>query len=127
MNEKNQFPLPCIIYDHKCTLCERFKLALKKIGVDKRYSFASIHEKSIYEQYPELKEDECHQVMHLIDVNGTIYKGPDAITHLISEFPGVSKFSWLIESDMGKKTLDYFYSMVNKCRGHLINKCPDCK
>lgn len=118
--------LPLLIYDSECTLCVRFTQALKRLPGTSDINTVSIHEEKIYEEYPALKKEECHQVVHLILQDGKIIAGPEVLEYLVEQFPGVSKFSWLIESNMGKKTIDYFHKVANKCRQSLIKRCSTC-
>ena len=87
----------------------------------------SIHNNEIYETYPELEKEKCSETMHLIDDEGKIHKGSNAINYLIAKIPEVSKFAWLAQTGMGKKAIDFFYSMANKYREGLKNDCPTCK
>lgn len=87
----------------------------------------SIHEKEVYEEYPFLNEEKCHESLHIIDEAKNVYVGGEAIQYLIGHFPQVSKFAWLYESDIGKKTIDFFYDTANKYRRSLLNRCSGCK
>jgi predicted DCC family thiol-disulfide oxidoreductase YuxK len=121
------FKLPLIIYDSNCSLCVRFTQALQKIPGTNHIHKVSLHEEKLFEQFSSLNKEECHNVVHLILENGEILAGPKVIEYLIERFPGVSKFAWLIESEMGQKTIDYFHKAANKARQSLIKRCPTCK
>lgn len=119
--------LPLILFDSECPLCCRFKQALERLPGTERYNFVSIHEEKIYSIYTFLSKESCNKDLHVIDGQDKIYVGSEAIRHLVSQFPGTSKFTWLIESNMGKKTVDYFYKMADRYRESLLNWCSDCK
>ncbi|HLE12893.1 MAG: hypothetical protein A2504_13315 [Bdellovibrionales bacterium RIFOXYD12_FULL_39_22] len=121
-----KYPLPIILYDSRCQLCERFKVSLERANIHEKYNIVSIHDELIYQAYPVLNPAECKKHIHMIEIDGSILKGPDVIARLIDNFPIVSKFAWLIESDMGKKTLDYFYNMASRYRENVINRCGNC-
>ena len=121
------FQLPLIVYDAKCSLCERFTQALQKIPGTDHINKISRHNEKLFDQFPSLEKEECHKVVHLILENGNILAGPKVIEYLIEQFPGVSRFAWLIESEMGKKTISYFHKVANKARQSLIKRCPTCK
>ena len=87
----------------------------------------SIHEEGIFTFLKELNKEDCFREVHLIDERGNIIKGPDVITYLAKDFPGVSKIAWLLESQMGKTATKVFYNAVNKYRESLLNRCPKCK
>ncbi len=121
-----KYKLPILIYDAQCTLCTRFKISLEKLSTFKDLSTVSIHEEDIYIEFPDLNMEECHQEIHLITEEAVILKGSKVIEYLLKQNPTVSKFSWLIESNQGQKTINYFYNMANKYRETLIKKCTTC-
>ena len=126
-SSKSNYNLPIILFDSECSLCVRFKQSLDRIGASDKYNMVSLHDDHVYELYPFLDKDKCQEAIHLVDENKQVFVGSDTLEHIIKNYPGVSKFSWLIESEMGKKTLDMFYSLSNKYRDSLLNKCPKCK
>jgi hypothetical protein len=85
-----------------------------------------LQEDWLYESYPELERDECEKTIHLLDQDRNILKGAEAIEFLISFYPGVKKFAWLIESDSGKKTVNFFYDKVNELREKVKKNCHGC-
>lgn len=124
---KNNFKLPILLFDHKCSLCLRFKQSLDRIPESEYIQKISIHDEKIYDVFPMLDRSLCHEAMHIIDLDKSIHIGPDALSWLIKEIPIVSKFSWLAESEIGKKSIDFFYKMAQKYRTSLLNRCPTCK
>jgi len=125
-SEQDKWKLPLILFDSECSLCKRFKEALEKIDHTHKLNFISIHEKSIYQSFPQLDIKDCHDSVHLIDENKKIYKGPEVIEYLIHFYPVVSKFAWLVETNIGKKAIDFFYKTVNELRKSELNPCPSC-
>ena len=124
---KNKYDLPIILFDSECSLCVRFKQSLDRIGASDKYNMISLHDEYVYELYPFLNKEQCQEAIHMVDENKQIFIGSDTLEQIVKNYPAVSKFSWLIESEMGKKTLDLFYSMSNRYRDSLLNKCPKCK
>ena len=124
---KNNFKLPILIYDHRCSLCLRFKQSLDKLSESEHIQKVSIHNEEIYKTFPMLDKKLCHEAIHIIDSSKNVHIGPDALSWLINEIPAVSKFAWLAESEIGKKSIDFFYKMAQKYRSSLLNRCPTCK
>ena len=120
------FKAPIILFDNDCILCKRFKESLEKIPEIHEYSFIPIQNDNIFSAFPHLNKEECFETLHLIDFEGKVYQGGKAVSHLIEKFPMVAKFAWLVEKDVGKKTVDFFYNAVNKYRKALKRKCPKC-
>ena len=120
------FPLPVILYDNECNLCIRFMKAFERIPNTSEYSFIPIQNEEIFSTFPQLDREECFETLHLIDKDGKILKAGEATSFLIKKFPMVAKFKWLIEKDMGKKTISIFYDVVNKYRQAIKKSCPKC-
>lgn len=127
MTDTQKYQLPVLIYDSECTLCNRFKLALDRIPETKYISKVSLHDEKLYEQFPFLTIENCEAELHLLLENDQVLVGKQALKYLISSFPAVSKFSWLIDSKMGQKALDLFYESTKRYRESLLNRCPKCK
>ena len=129
MNSNNnniKFPLPCMLYDDLCPLCVRFKQTLEKIPGTKEISMVPLSNIEIFEIYPQLNKKNCKKELHILDCNQKVHKGSSAIEFLVNKFPMVSKFAWLIESEVGKKALNYFYQTANNYREKLKKRCEEC-
>lgn len=118
--------LPILLFDSKCPLCVRFKDSLMRLDGAHSITPVSIYNDDIYKQYPFLDRDSCQQEVHFITKDGQVLKGNQAIEHLIKLYPLVNSFSWLIESNMGKKAINYFHQMTDTYRKNLKRKCPSC-
>jgi predicted DCC family thiol-disulfide oxidoreductase YuxK len=115
-----------LLYDSECTLCVRFKKALEYLDNDSQLNFKSIYDPSVYVSYPDLDEERCKEIIHLIDHEGRVFRGADVITFLLKIFPGVSKFSWLLDSESGKKASNAFYKKINDIRNMKKRNCYTC-
>jgi len=121
-----KYSLPLLLYDDECPMCVRFAQSLKMLDATKSINSVSIYDVGIYKVYPELDMDECEEVIHLIDENHVVLKGPAVLEYLIKTSPAVSKFSWLIERGMGKHALEFFYNRVNDYRNIIKSHCTEC-
>ncbi|MFI5391295.1 MAG: DCC1-like thiol-disulfide oxidoreductase family protein [Bacteriovoracales bacterium] len=115
-----------ILYDENCGLCRRFKEALERIPGTEEISMVSVHDEKIYSTFPLLNKKECLEEPHFIDENFNIFKGKEAITQIIKRFPLAKEFSWLVESDMGQKAIDFFNKVAKSYREELNNNCKGC-
>jgi len=115
-----------IIYDDSCSLCTRFKVALERLPGTEKILMVSVHDENIYASIPQLVKSECLREIHFVDLNLNIFKGKDAMTQVIKRFPLAEKFSWLIESGMGQKAINYFNETAKFYRDHLIKDCKNC-
>ncbi len=115
-----------ILYDDKCPLCKRFKEALERIPGTEFLSMISIHDENIYLTFPQLNKEDCLKDLHFIDQNFTIFKGNDALTQIIKRFPHAQNFTWLIESNMGQRAINFFNKVAKSFREELIKDCKNC-
>ena len=120
--------LPILLFDEECEMCKRFKISLEQIDREKKINFIPVQEQEIFKAYPQLDVKMCYEKVHLIDEDNTVYQGSKVVEFLVKSFPQVSKFSWLLETNMGQKALDFFYDRVNEYRKSSHKKnCPKCK
>lgn len=115
-----------LLYDDTCSLCRRFKDALERIPGSEKIQMVSVHDENIYVSLPQLEKNECLKEIHFVDLNLNVFKGKDALTQVIKRFPLAEKFSWLIESGMGQKVINYFNDTAKFYREHLIKDCKNC-
>lgn len=116
---------PTLIYDNECPLCVRFSQALNKLEATAHIQAIPLQNPEVYEMFPDLSYEDTVKELHLID-NDTTYRGSQVIEYLITLSPLVKKFSWLIESESSKKTLNIFYQTANLYREALRKRCTKC-
>jgi predicted DCC family thiol-disulfide oxidoreductase YuxK len=115
-----------ILYDENCSLCKRFKEALERIPGTEKIKMISVHDEYIFNSFPQLDKNECLKEIHFLDSNLNVFKGKDAVTQIIKRFPLAETFSWLVESKMGQKAINYFNEVAKSYREHLIKDCKNC-
>lgn len=119
-----KYHLPLILFDPECPLCVRFKQGLEYL--DKNLNFVSARDEEIYTHFPELSRQACLEKVHLVTADKTILSGPEVVDYLVKTLPGVSKLSWLLENEQGKKVKDFFYQKVEELRELTNKKDSDC-
>ncbi len=115
-----------LFYDSQCTLCARFKIALERINLSEEIVFMDINLPENLLNFPMLKIEDCQATLHLVKSN-QVYVGGEAIKEIVKIIPLASKFTWLIESNMGNKASHFFYDQVEKLRHRHKEKCHHCK
>ena len=123
--------VPVILFDDKCTLCRRFKDALQFLDKENRLSFVSIHNRrEIHDLNTNLKlelnKKELAETVHLIDESYSLHRGVEVVEYLIKFYPAAAKLRWLLESNRGKKAVQFFYDKVNQFKRSKVNPCRDC-
>lgn len=85
-----------------------------------------LQDENLYNHFTELTMEACFEEIHYIDEHGLVKKGNEVAEALVNKFPQVQKFAWLIESEMGKKAIDYFHHVASNYRKRLKKDCPSC-
>lgn len=124
--KQSHYKLPVLIYDEDCPLCVRFMQTLEKLPGTERITKIPLQDENLYFHFTEITQDQCFEEIHYIDESGNILKGNQVHEALIGMFPAVKKFSWLIESQMGQKAIDYFHHMASNYRKKLKKECSGC-
>lgn len=119
---------PVLIFDSNCPLCTRFKQGLELMDSSKRIRFVPLQDKDIFNEFLEITYEECSSQVHLITEDRKILKGPEVVEYLIKSLPCVSKLSWLLDSESGKKATQFFYQKVEGLKEILKEKedCNEC-
>lgn len=117
---------PILIFDQECQLCVRFKQGLDYLDKQELVRKVPLQEEWLYQTYPQLSKDECEATIHLLDESGNVHKGPEVVEFLVKFYPGIKKFAWLVESERGKKTVEFFYDKVNELREKVKKNCKNC-
>jgi len=122
----NKYPVPFVLFDDQCVLCTRFKQAFERSPQRQTLHFVSVHDDQIYHQYPFLEKALCLKEIHLVQENLQVLQGPDVMEYLLKNMPWCQPFLWLIETDKGKKALNYFYQKSDQLREKLKRDCGTC-
>ena len=117
--------LPILIYDSECTLCNRFRQGVQRLDTHNQINCISLHDEKLYEYSSKLNREECSKTIHLL-THDELLSGSQVIEYLITIIPGVKKLSWLLESEQGKKAIDFFYNKVNELKNKRTG-CSNCK
>lgn len=125
MEEKPK--LPILLFDQECPLCVRFKETLIRTEGFENLNPIAYQNDEVYIAYPSLSKENCAAEIHLLLEDESILKGSDALAYLLKLNPSISKFSWLIESNMGKKAIDYFHQMTDYYRQVARKRCSSCQ
>lgn len=121
------YQLPLILFDPECPLCLRFKQGLEHL--DRSLNFVSAREEAVYAEFPELSRQTCLEKVHMITSDRRILSGPQVVDELLKTLPGVSRLSWLLDNEQGRKVKEFFYQKVEELREITKKKeegCDEC-
>lgn len=113
-----------VYYDSQCTLCLRYHQAVELIASGKIEWLDINDPMTVYP--PGSTLEDLLSELHVLREDGTLVRGGDAIKEIITVIPGAGRFSWLIESDSAKRTLNSFYETSERLRQRLLKSCSSC-
>jgi len=108
-----------LLFDGECPYCCRFAEMVRKFDHDNLVAIISLQEHSLDDDTIPL--DELLEDVHLLDREGNILKGGDAVNRIITLVPGVRPFRWMVESRWGHKGTELLYRTMKSFRG--CRKC----
>ncbi len=125
-----ELKLPLLVYDAQCPLCVRFKQGLERLDVNQRVCYVALSESEVFARYPQLNAADCASQIHYVREDGAVLVGGEVITELLKHFPAVGKLAWLLETEVGKKAVNFFYQQVENLRQKIKadeESCPTCR
>ncbi len=122
-----ELKLPLLIYDSECPLCVRFKQSLEKLDVNHRVQYVPLTHDEVFKTYQQLDPEKCRARVHYLTETGNVLTGGEVITELLKHFPGVGRMAWLLDSEAGKKTAEFFYQTVETLRQKAKADEESCK
>ena len=95
MNEHpSSKPKPLLIYDGQCGFCRRWIHRWTFVTGD-RIDYAPYQE--VAERFPNIAPEHFKQAAHLVEPDGTVYRGAHAILRSTASAPGHGRWLWLYE------------------------------
>ena len=123
------YGLPLLIYDDLCPLCVRFKQGLERWDVQHTISYVPLQDEEVFKVFPQLDPLRCHEKIHYLCESGKILVGGEIIPELLRHYPGIEKMAWLLESEVARRSANFFYEKIEKIRLKIKNdekQCNDC-
>lgn len=106
---------PTLIYDGECSFCRHWVESWqKKIGgaVDAKSSQSAIS------SFPQLKSINLSEAVALVDQDGTVYQGAEAVFRALAKNPKRGKGLWFYQKFPGGAGIsEWFYRRVSRHRG----------
>ena len=95
-----------------------------------RVCYVPLENEEVFIRYPQLQKAECAAKVHYLREDGVVLVGGEVITELLKHYPAIGKLAWLLETEMGKKTVDFFYQQVENVRQKMKadeESCGTCR
>jgi predicted DCC family thiol-disulfide oxidoreductase YuxK len=116
---------PALVYDGRCRFC--VDQATRLAGwLGGRVRLESFRDPGVVASHPGLTEAACDQALHLIEADGTIHRGADAVARALRLRPALAPVGWLYYLPGVRQLADAAYAVVARNRFRLRgDACSD--
>jgi predicted DCC family thiol-disulfide oxidoreductase YuxK len=88
--------VPVVIYDANCHLCESIKNGLSRWGRKREVRFLHFEDPQACALQPDLYGVDYLDAIRFIDRSGKLWKGADAVRHLLKMMPFGLPIAWIL-------------------------------
>ena len=118
-------PSSVVLFDGACVFCRRSAERLRRwIGHDQDVSFRSFRDPGVLAIAPDLTEAECERALQLVEPDGRVYPGAEAIARLLARRP-LGKLALAYYLPGLRQLIDVAYAWVARNRFRLRGR-DDC-
>ena len=86
---------PVLIYDGECPFCLKQIERIKRRDTEASFEYVPRQTPGLDERFPRLAEGDFDSGMRLIQPDGIIHVGADAVYHIARRLPGWRRLAWL--------------------------------
>ena len=116
-----------VFYDQNCQICRNIKSALYLLDSQRQLIFHPIQNDDIYKNYPSLNYWDCRRTIHIIDQNGQVKSGEQAVEEILNILELINKAKPIYQSSFGRIGLKLFYKYLNEYRLKKVGECKECR
>lgn len=87
--------MPVLVYDGECNFCRRSVERIRKRDAAGAIECVPRQADGLTDRYPQLLEGDFNTGMRLIEPDGTVHVGADAMYHVMRELPRWRRLAWL--------------------------------
>ena len=118
-------PQPVLIYDGRCRFCVREAGRVQR-WVDGRVRLESFRDPGVVERYPGLTLAQCEQALQLVEPDGRIHSGAEAVARTLRLNPRIAPLTWIYYVPLLRSVFDLGYRIVARNRFRLRGQvCAD--
>ena len=119
---------PLVVYDGECPFCQRQVELLRRWDRDGRFVPTPKQTPGLIERFPRLAESDFNTGMRLIETDGTIWVGADAVYHIARRLPGWRRVAWLYRAPGIHRLARVLYAWIAANRYRLVRRrcSKDC-
>lgn len=118
-----------IVYDGECHFCIEQVGKIKRMDRERQFDYLPRQSPDLDRRFPALKTMNFEEGMRVVDPEGSIYIGADAVFQIARRLPGTRMIAWLYHVPVLKQFARRTYKWIAANRKKLGRTCEDnaCK
>lgn len=123
--EENQASRPVVVYDGECPFCQRQVRRMKRRDTATIFDYLPRQTEGLEERFPKLSEGDFNTGMRLVNPDGSVSAGADAVYHIARRLKGWQRLAWLYRVPVLQWIFRSAYTWIAKNRYRLAKKCEN--
>jgi predicted DCC family thiol-disulfide oxidoreductase YuxK len=116
---------PVVVYDGECPFCLKHVDRMQRCDRGKTFEYQPRQASGLEDRFPRLAEGDFNSGMRLIDPDGSISVGADAIYNIARQLDGWKYLAWLYRVPGFNAVCRACYAWIARNRYRLAEKCED--
>jgi len=118
-------PRPVLVYDGACRFCVAQAHRLARLAGG-RVRLESFRDPGVLERHPGLTHEACARAAQLVEPDGHVRSGAEAVVHALALHAGLGPLAWLYHLPVVQQVVDLGYRLVARNRFRLQGEvCAD--
>lgn len=116
-----------ILYDGNCGLCTRSVAGLRTLKTNAVLEFMPLQQYDTDNLPLNLSVEDLYAQIHVIDEEGRLFKGAEALTRVVKTVPTLQWIAWLYRVPGMHYVADQLYKWIAKHRYQLFGTVDECE
>lgn len=123
--DENRLDRPVVVYDGECPFCLKHVDRMQRRDRGKAFEYQPRQADGLEDRFPRLTEGDFNSGMRLIDTDGSISVGADAIYNIARQLDGWKNLAWLYRVPGLNAIFRACYGWIARNRYRFAKKCED--
>lgn len=108
-----------IIFDGDCALCHFSVRWIRKNEIHDWFEYIPCQSEKRQQRYPDINHDDCMSAIHLVDIDGTVYVGAEALPVIMHGMRRWRWLSWVLRFPLVRLMSPFVYHTIARHRQFL--------
>ena len=116
---------PVVVYDGECPFCLKQVDNMKRRDPDRAFEYQPRQAEGLDQRFPQLTEGDFNSGMRLVQRDGSVSVGADAVYEISRRLRGWKYLAWLYRVPVLKTICRASYAWIARNRYRFTKKCDD--